>query len=216
MDSVASLRSPWLNAVEEDDLFAHLLHRYVEIDDRGDLIGKAREFLVVCGKKRLCFDPCGKFLGHGPRDGDPIEGARATPHLIEDDQTMCGRTVENRRRLKHLHHKRAHAFNEHVAGSHTGEDAIDDGQDGLACWDERADLGQKTNQRCLAQVDRLPRHVRPGEDHEVLSLLQHQVVWHELFHLFDDRMPTGADYDRVLCSESRPHISISFRRDGQG
>ena len=65
-----------------------------------------------------------QVLQHRPGDGQPVEGGRAAPDLVEDHQAALRRLVEDCRRLGHLDHEGGAAARQVVGGADTGEEPV--------------------------------------------------------------------------------------------
>ena len=112
-------------------------------------------------KQRLCAHLVVQVLDDAPRQAQPVERARAPANLIQDDQAAGRRVVQDVRRLAHLHHEGGLSARQIVACSDAREDAVHQVDPRLRRRDERASLRQQGEQRHLAYVSALARHVRP-------------------------------------------------------
>ena len=77
--------------------------------------------------------------------------------------------IENPRRLGHLDHERALTAGQFVAGADAGENAVGQADRGFACRHKAADLGHERQQRHLADVGALARHVRAGDQQDLAA-----------------------------------------------
>ncbi len=78
-----------------------------------------------------------------------------------------GRMMENIRRLFHLDHERRFAAAQRVGRADARENPVDDADLRLGAGDKTAHLREDHDQRYLAHVGRLARHIRPGEQHDL-------------------------------------------------
>src|SRR5688572_571406 len=110
------------------------------------------------------------ILGHRPRDRDAVERRRAASDLIEKDETVNGRVVENVRRLVHLDEKRALAGGEVILRADAREDLVYDTDRRARRRHERADLRKQNDEPHLSKQRALARHVRTGEYRYLIAL----------------------------------------------
>src|SRR6267154_2302941 len=109
------------------------------------------------------------MLDYGPSDGEAVEGGGAAADFVEQDQAGGRGVVENSGDFGHFDQESGAAASEIVAGADAGEDAVDDGQLGLACGNKAADLRHQDDERGLAQVGRLAAHVGSGDKQKLLA-----------------------------------------------
>ena len=88
--------------------------------------------------------------------------------------------VQDVRHLRHLHHEGGLSGAQVVAGADAGEDAVHHADVGVGRGDEAAHLGHQDDQRHLAHIRGLARHVGAGDDgHPVLLFAHKRVVGDE-------------------------------------
>ena len=97
-------------------------------------------------------------------DRHAVERARAAAHFVEDHERSRRRLVEDLGGLDHLDHERRLPGRKVVLRADAREDAVEERQPRFVRGHERARLGHQRDERDLAQVGRLPAHVRAGED----------------------------------------------------
>ena len=95
-----------------------------------------------------------------------VERARAAADLVEDHQAALGGVVEDVGGLGHLDHEGGLAGVQLIAGADAREEAIDQADRRALGGDVAADLRQQRDQRDLADVGALARHVRAGDQRE--------------------------------------------------
>lgn len=71
------------------------------------------------------------------------------------DRRVTRTHAQDRRTLQHLGHKRRHSLELTVAGSHSGEDAVEDGDLSLLGGDEAPNLSHEGRHADLTDVRRL-------------------------------------------------------------
>ena len=138
--------------------------------------------MIVCGEEGLgCpFRRVVEVFRDRPCDAQAVEGARAPADLVEEDEALGRRVVENVRRLVHLYEKGALAPGQIVRGAHPREDAVHDADPGGSRGDEGADLGHEDDEAHLAEIGALPGHVRPGDEGDLFRpVVELGVVGHE-------------------------------------
>ena len=94
------------------------------------------------------------MLDAGEGDGQAVEGRGAAADFVENDQRALARLIEDRRRLDHFDHEGRAPAREVVGGADAREQAIDDADMGAPRRHEGAHLGQRRDQRVLAQKGR--------------------------------------------------------------
>ena len=111
------------------------------------------EFLVMGGKQGLDPDPLQvvEVFGHGPGQGQTVEGGGAPADLVQDHQAPGRGLVQDAGGFVHLHQKGALAPADVVHRPHPGEDAVGEPDDGRVGRHEAAQVGQERDQRHLAQ-----------------------------------------------------------------
>ena len=166
--------------------------------------------MVVRRKERAAADVLVQEFHHAPGQRNAVVGARAAADLVQDHQAPRRGRVQDPRRLGHLDHERALPPGQLVAGAHAGENAVGHADPRLAGRHETADLGQQRDQRHLANVRALARHVRTGDQEDrAVGLSGRDVVGHEgpfrLDHV-QDRVPPVDDLQLRLLDDLRPAV----------
>src|SRR5260370_23216761 len=140
-----------------------------------------------------------QMLDDGPSDGEAVERGGAAANLVEQHEARGRGVIEDGSDFGHFDEERRAAAREIVAGADAREDAVDNGQLGLARGNEAADLRHQYNERGLAQIGGLAAHVGPGDEQKLLARrLEEQIVGDEALaalseKLLDDRMTSGDD-----------------------
>ena len=212
-DAVAAIRLARFDLVEEDQLFAGLLGRHVQVEDALAGLGQGGQFVIVRREQGLRANLAKDILGDGPSNGQAIVRRGAAPDLVQQDQAALGGGVENLGRLGHLDHKGGTPLRDVVAGADAGEDAIDQRQRRRSRRHERADLCHHRDQGGLSQVGRLAAHVGTGDQgYQALVVVEMHVVLDEslaalfLQRALDHGVPSALDLDLAARGEARPRI----------
>ena len=106
----------------------------------GQKIGELGEFVIVGGEERAGAGVFLEVLDDGPGDGEAVEGGGAAADFVEEDEARGRGVIEDAGDFAHLDEERGAAAGEIVAGTDAREDAVDDGELGLARGNERAGL----------------------------------------------------------------------------
>ena len=160
-------------------------HLRMCIRQRGQLVE------VRCEQRRRA-DVEHDVFSNSPGEAEAVVRRRAPAELVDDDERLCRGGLEDVGRLEHLRHKGRDALQLRVACANARDNAIVDAQLGRGARHEAADLAHERDHAGLADVGRLPAHVRPRDDGELgLALPQRDVVSDEgdvVLH-FHARMP---------------------------
>ncbi len=140
-----------------------------------------------------------------PRQRQAVEGTRATPDLVHEHQALLGRVVQNRRGLGHFDHERAATARQVVRGADAREYPIDRTESQAFRRDETTDMRQDDDQGGLPHIRRLAAHVRPGNHHQPLPVMQRKIVGDKrrLQHLLDDEMPAATNFEAGFVDDLR-------------
>jgi len=201
--------------VEEDHFPAPLPHHRVQVHHPGDLLRQAGELPVVGGEEGLASYPFHQITRDGPRKRHSIVSARPTPKLIQDHQRPFRGPGDNGRRLPHLGHEGGQPPGEGIGGPDPGVDLVEDGKLRILSGHERPYLRQKRDQRHLSQEDRLPRHIRPGDDGQLRLFVHHEIVGNELTRPLHHRVPALPDGDAGRGGEPGALPAVALGRFGQ-
>src|SRR5712675_1250265 len=109
------------------------------------------------------------MLDYGPGDGETVEGGGAAADFVEQDQASGRGVIEDGGDFGHFNEEGGAAAGEIVTGADAREDAVDDGQLGLARGNKRADLRHEYDERSLAKVSGLAAPVRSRDEQELLA-----------------------------------------------
>src|ERR1044072_2197554 len=159
-----------LNLVKKDDLTFARSHAYLIVLRTGQTLGQLCQLVIVGGEERLrrMLRRVVQMLRDGPGDGEAVEGRRAAPNLVEEDERTRSGVVEDGGRLSHLDHEGRAASGEVVRSSDACPDAVEDGQARMFGGHERAHLCEQTDKRRLTKEGALASHVRAGDDEQAL------------------------------------------------
>ena len=133
-----------------------------------------------------------------PGQRDAVVGAGAAADLVEDHQAARRRVVEDVRRLGHLHHERALAAAQLVAGADAREDAVGQADRRLLAPARSCPSGPSASAAPTWRMNvTFAGHVRPGDEPEQCRrpAPSVDVVGHERprrQRLVEDRMPAVA------------------------
>ena len=152
--------------MQEDEIALPFLGAQVRVGPGFELVRQARQFVIVGGEDRAALVGFVQVLGHSPGDGETIERGGAAADFIEHNERARSRLVQDGRGFDHLGHERRAAPREIVGRADAGKHAIDDAEPQLARRHIRARLRQHSEQRDLAQICALARHVRAGDHHQ--------------------------------------------------
>ena len=219
MDSVALVGAALDNLAQEDDVLVPLLDGEVEIPRARVGAGELGQLVVVRREERSGLDPVGDIFGDGPGQADSVEGARSPPHLVEYDQAAVGGVVQDIGGLVHLDHEGRLSPGQVVARADPGEEPVDDADLGLLSRDEAAGLGQQGQESHLADVGGLAGHVWPGDDHDVVLVIEVDRVGDEGFgrrYSLDYRMTPLLDQQPGSVVHHGPDVAALRRQGGEG
>jgi len=110
-----------------------------------------------------------QMLNDGPSNGETVKSGGAAADFVEQDQARGRGVIKDSGNLGHFDEEGGAAAGEIVAGADAREDAVDDGQLGLARGNEAADLRHQHNERGLPQVGGLAAHVGAGDEQKLLA-----------------------------------------------
>ena len=156
-----------------------------------------------------------------PSDGDTIVRAGTTSEFVEEHKASFGEVVEDRSRFVHLDHEGGFAEGDVIGRSNAGEDLIDDTDGCTLGRHERTHLCEEHDEGCLAEQGRFTRHVRTGDDDDLLSVIvQKDVVGDVLLSgwqlLLDDRMSSLTDVDDEAVVDVGTYIPMLGSYGGEG
>ena len=212
VDPVGAVGAALYDLVQEDDLVAPLAHGHALVADARVALGQVGELVVVGGEEGAGADLGVDVLDDGPGQGQAVEGRGAAADLVQDDEGAFGGVVEDVRDLDHLDHEGRGAAADVVARADPGENAVDHADASLGGRHEGADLGQENDQRGLADVGGLARHVRAGQERDRLLLeAQLAVVGHEGLaggRELDDRVAAVGDADLLALVDLGGHVAV--------
>src|SRR5215467_7914805 len=144
--TVAASGAAWRNAMQKDYAALLVIADGHGIDTQmGQFVSHRCQFVVVCCEE--CARSCCRVevLDDGSRYRQAIVGTCSPTNLIQDDQAVSRRVMQDRRRLLHLDHEGAFARRDIILGPDPGKDAVHQSNMRAPCWYEAADLGQQGN-----------------------------------------------------------------------
>ena len=174
--------------------------------------------MVMRREDRLAPDVFVQVLAHRPRDREPVPRRRAASDLVQQHQAPRRRRVQDRTRLRHLHHERRLPAHEIVARTHTREHPVGDPHPRRRRRHIAPHLRHQHQQTYLSQYGTFPGHVRTGQDDHPRIGRERHVVRDELVarhHPLHHRMPPAHDLERRPVVHHRPHIALARRDLGE-
>src|SRR5512136_1616818 len=92
LNSIALVRLTWNDLSEEHDLRALFPDGHRVVLDSLERLRQLCQLMIVGGEERLPTDlgMIVQMFGHGPRDGESVEGARAPSHLVKEHEAALG------------------------------------------------------------------------------------------------------------------------------
>ena len=159
-------------------------------------------------------------LEDGLRDGHTVEGGRAAADLIEDDEALAGRVLQDGGHLVHLDHEGGLSGREVIGGADSREDGVADGDAGGGGRDEAAHLCHQHDEGDLSHVGRFTGHVRTGDDGGLgVVEVECRVIRDEgraVQQLLDHRVAAVLDDDAAVLRDLGAHIPVVHRHFGKG
>ena len=213
VDAEGVLRTTALQFAQEDHLAVHLTHGHVPVLDARKVFLHLVEFVVVRSEERagMRLRIFVDVLHDGPGDGYAVVSRRAAPQFVEEHERTLREVVHDVGGFGHLHHKRALPHRNVVAGTDTGEDFVDHADLGRLGGYEGAYLGQEGDECRLAEQGTFTRHVRSGDNDDLLFLgVQLHVVGRVVLagrhEGFDDRVAASANVEGKSFVDYGSHV----------
>ena len=150
--------------MEEHDVAVPFLHPYGGVEQPFEFSGERGEFVKMGREQGARAIDLMQVLDRRPGNRQPVEGCGPAPDLVEDDKGALAGLIEDRGGLHHLHHEGRAPAGKIVGGPDPREQAVDDADARLLRRHEAPHLGEHRDQRVLAQVSRLARHVGAGDE----------------------------------------------------
>ncbi|MNS44574.1 hypothetical protein D3C72_770190 [compost metagenome] len=140
-----------------------------------------------------------------PSQGQAVESTGAAADLVHQHQAAFGGVVQDVRGFAHFDHEGRTPAGQVIAGTDSGEDAVDQRQLTTGCRHEAADVRQQHDQSGLAHVGGFTAHVRTGDHQHARVVVEAQVVGHERRgqNLFDHWVTTLGNAHARLADEAR-------------
>ena len=200
--------------MQEDDFVVPLADRHVEVAHRGQPRRQLCELVEVRGEEDLGAHGAIVQVFHDrPGDGQPVERRGPAPDFVQQHEAPRRDVVEDRRRLDHLHEKRRLAARQVVLRADAREHAVDHADARRARGHPGAHLRQEHDVTGLAQIDGLPRHVRPGEDDDARVGVERDIVGRDRLARarLEHRMAALDDLERVSGIDHGSHVPAHVR-----
>ena len=226
LDPVAAIGCPRHQLVQEHDLALPFLYPHRGIEQARQACRERGELVEVGGEQCAAAIALVQMLDRGPGDGKPVECCCAAADLIEDDERSLARLIEDRRGLHHLDHEGRAPARDVVGRPHAREQPINRADLRAPRRHEAAHLRHDRNERILAQISRLARHVRAGDEiyapvrgrrrrrevavvgHEGGGVTRERLLHHGMASALDDEIERSVDL--------RPHVMALDRQLCQG
>lgn len=186
----------------------------VVVDGTLKLVLQRRQLMIMRGKKRFRADFFPKrILRNGARDAHTVEGARAAPDFVVDDEAGFRGVRENIGDLVHLQHKCGLPHREIVRSADAREYLIDDGDARLLSRHKRADLRHDADERDLPHIGGFSRHIGTGNQHKAIAFaVELRIIRDEkgiLRALLDHRMPAVPDGNHIAVSHLGTTVAVA-------
>ena len=221
MDAVAAVRRPRRHLVQEDHVALPFLDAHGVAGQARQLAGQHGQLVIVGGEQRAAAVDVVQMLHAGPGDGQAVEGRRAAPDLVQDDQRAVAGLVQDGRRLHHLHHEGRAAARQIVGRTHAAVEPVHHPDVRALRRHETAHLGQHGDQRVLAQEGRFTGHVRAGQQPQPVVRSEVAVVGDEgpgvagVQHRLHHRVTPALDREGEAAVHHRPAVAPLRRQLGQ-
>jgi len=221
MDAVALVRRARHDLAEEDHVVLPLLDGNMVVPDPLERQRQFGQLMVMGGEKGFGPDRfvLVEVFRHRPGDAQAVERAGPPPHLIQQDEALGGRAVQDVGRLQHFDHEGGLADVEKIHGPDPGEDPVHDAEFGAFRGDEGSHLGHQDDQRDLAEIGRFAAHVGARDDQDlIVGRVEESIVGDERFgvHRLDDGVTSPGDPDGVPLPHDGPPVVPPGRKLRQG
>src|SRR5207248_7332267 len=97
MDAVGAVGGAGPDLVQKDDITLPLLDPHRVAGERGELGGERGQFVVMGREEGAAAVDLMQMLEAGPGDREPVERRGAAADLVENDEGMRARLVQNGR-----------------------------------------------------------------------------------------------------------------------
>ena len=223
MNTEGVFRTAARQFAEKDNAVIYFAHRDIVVLDAWETLFHVIQLVIVGGKESagVHFRPFVKMFDDAPSDGDAVVGRGAASQFVEEHQTALRDVVHDVRRLAHFDHEGTFAHRDIVRSPHTRENLVDDSHTCRVGRDERTDLRHQCDERCLAQQRTLTRHIRAGDDDDLLLLgVEQDIVRHIFFARrhegFDHGVASGLDVEHFALVHHRTHVALRHGQAGKG
>ena len=159
-------------SAQEYHFVACFLDRHIIVSDAFIESCHLVQLMIVCGKQcaGMCTAVLMQVFHYCPRDGNPVVGGRSPAQFVKEHQTPLRDIIEDIGRFIHLNHECRFTQRDVVTGPDTREYLVHESYPCTLCRHKRTDLRQQYYQCRLTQQCRLARHIRPGDDHYLLTV----------------------------------------------
>jgi len=169
LDAVAFVGASGFDAAQENNFARSFLDTDVDVFDGGEKVGELREFMIMRGEERARASVLLEMLDDGPGNGKAVKGGGAAADFVEKDEACRRGVMEDGGDFAHFDEESGAAAGEIIGSTDAGEDAVGDGQLGLARGNEGTHLSHENDKRGLAEVGRLAAHVGASDEEKLLA-----------------------------------------------
>ena len=174
--------------------------------------------MIVRCKERARPALLGDVFHCRPGDGKAVERRSAASHLVQDEQALRRGIFQDGRHFAHLHHEGGLAAIEVIRSADAGKNAVGQGDIRRGGGHKAAHVGHEHDQGYLTHIGGFTRHIRPGDNHHAVLIVQVRIIGHEhcaAKPFFDDRVASIDDFVAPLIVDGRAHIFIFLRHARQ-
>ncbi len=152
IDTIALIHTTGHDLLEEDDIMIRFIDADMIVSDLWVVISESDKLMIVCRKECLCTDMRDDILDDGSGESDTVIGRCATTKLIEDDEALRCRIVDDVCYFDHLGHKCRLPLRDHIATTDSREDAIDETDLSTSGWHSQTTLCHEDDDSILPEI----------------------------------------------------------------
>ena len=125
MDAIGAIGRARRHLVQEDDGIVPFADAHGHAGERCEPFGQRRHLVIMRGEQRARLVGLVQMFGRRPGDRETIEGRGAAADLVEDDEALFRRLIEDGGGLHHLDHEGRTAARQIVGGADAAEQLVD-------------------------------------------------------------------------------------------